>query len=216
MCGFPGTVTVTIILILMYCAVTQISIESFYLFFRSLLWFSDPTYKSIKWQPKAAVWYFVSLFIFVFMFGVVNIKKYLILVGHNLNTLRRAQFSSIQWASYWLCWLQHSPEWYVSSLRQALINEEKKLKPKSRKFFPKFLQLFHYFPLYNLSFIHLSFICELLYWHVIQMAVIISMIVFLCPWSDCKVTKCERCPSGWNNAKVPADVTSFVSYSAVC
>lgn len=45
--------------------------------FRSLLWFSDPTYKSIKWQPKAAVWYFVSLFIFVFMFGVVNIKKIL-------------------------------------------------------------------------------------------------------------------------------------------
>lgn len=77
MCGFPGTVTVTIILILMYCAVTQISIESFYLFFRSLLWFSDPTYKRIKWQPKAAVWYFVSLFIFVFMFGVVNIKKIL-------------------------------------------------------------------------------------------------------------------------------------------
>lgn len=75
MCGFPGTVTVTIILILMYCAVTQISIESFYLFFRSLFWFSDPTYKSIKWQPKAAVWHFVSLFIFVFMFGVVNIKK---------------------------------------------------------------------------------------------------------------------------------------------
>lgn len=77
MCGFPGTVTVTIILILMYCAVTQISIESFYLLFRSLLWFSDPTYKRIKWQPKAAVWYFVSLFIFVFMFGVVNIKKIL-------------------------------------------------------------------------------------------------------------------------------------------
>lgn len=99
MCGFPGTVTFMIILILMYCSVTQISIESFYLFFRSLFWFSDPTYKRIKWQLKAAVWYFVSLFIFVFMFGVVNIKKKILDFGwtHNLLRVRKAsQFKHIK------------------------------------------------------------------------------------------------------------------------
>lgn len=42
MCGFPGTVTFTIILILMYCVVTRISVESLYLFFQVIILVLQP------------------------------------------------------------------------------------------------------------------------------------------------------------------------------
>lgn len=152
MCGFPGTVTVTIILILMYCAVTQISIKSFYLFFRSLFWFSDPTYKSIKWQPKAAVWHFVSLFIFVFMFGVVNIKKILDFGWtHNLLRVREAsQFKHIKKSTVLLdpmgqllVVLVAAFSWMICVITQTSTDKwGEEVKTQIKKVFPQTVSLF--------------------------------------------------------------------------
>lgn len=169
MCGFPGTVTVTIILILMYCAVTQISIESFYLFFMSLFCFSDPTYKSIKWQPKAAVWYFVSLFIFVFMFSVVNIKKILDFGWtHNLLRVREAsQFKHIKKSTVQLdpmgqlvVVLVAAFSWMICVITQTSTDKwgEEVKNPNQESFSPNFSNCFiiSLYIIYNLFIYYLS------------------------------------------------------------
>lgn len=131
---------------LMYCAVTQISIELFYLFSRSLFWFSDPTYKSIKWQPKAAVWYFVSLFVFVFIFGVVHIKKILDLGWpHNLLMVRKAsEFKHIKKSTVQLdpmgqllVVLVAAFSWMIGVITQTSTDKWGEVKTQIKKVFPQ-------------------------------------------------------------------------------
>lgn len=137
--------------------------------FRSLFCFSDPTYKSIKWQPKAAVWYFVSLFIFVFMFSVVNIKKILDFGWtHNLLRVREAsQFKHIKKSTVQLdpmgqlvVVLVAAFSWMICVITQTSTDKwgEEVKNPNQESFSPNFSNCFiiSLYIIYNLFIYYLS------------------------------------------------------------